>query len=47
MSEIIVDDIPDPDEGVQLLEDWYRDVCESDPDKAGVGVELRYLARNV
>lgn len=45
--DFTVDDIPAPDVGVRLLEDWYRDVCRSDPDEAGVDVELQYLANDV
>jgi len=47
MYEFTVDDIPDPDVGIRLLEDWYRDVCHSDPSESGVDDELEYLARDV
>lgn len=47
MSEIIVDSIPDPSVGEELLEDWYKDVCDGDPYDHGASDELKYLAGSV
>ena len=47
MSEIIVNSIPDPSVGKELLEDWYKDVCNGDPHDQGASDELEYLAESV
>ena len=47
MYDFVVDDIPAPDVGVRLLEEWYRDVCSSDPYESGVEEEFEYLAETV
>ena len=47
MSEIIVNSIPDPSVGKELLEYWYKDVCNGDPYDQGASDELEYLAESV
>ena len=47
MSEITVDNIPDSRVGMELLEDWYKDVCDGDLRDQGALDELKYLANSV